>query len=130
SSGGAPYSNLVNTLTPTVIQYGTQTGFNWHPFGLSAFGADVTGSIQVATAGNYTFTLSSDDGSLLFIDGKQVVGNGGAHGSGNVTGSTTLTAGVHSFEVQFFENGLGASGLDLNLPSGVTYTTSSPAPTP
>ncbi len=38
-----------------------------------------------------------------------------------MSGSITLSAGFHSFEVKFYENGYGGSGLDVYLPSGVTY---------
>ena len=102
------------------------TGFNWHPFGLGDFGADFTGSLQVASSGFYNFSMKSDDGSLLFIDHQKVVDDGGLHGPGGPeVVSVNLSAGVHSFEVEFFENGIGASGLDLNLPSGVTFAGSS-----
>jgi hypothetical protein len=121
TGGGTPYSNLVGTITSPDIQFATSTGFNWHPFGLSAFGADLTGLFVVAASGSYTFTLNSDDGSLLFIDGNLVVNNGGPHPPQSVAGTTSLTAGVHSFEVQFFEDFGGQSGLDLTLPSGVSY---------
>ncbi|MHB1558117.1 MAG: SdrD B-like domain-containing protein, partial [Isosphaeraceae bacterium] len=113
-------TNLGTLATPTIL-FGTQTGYNWHPFGASSFGTDSVGELDVATAGTYQFTLNTDDGSYLFIDGQLVVNDGGQHGNSNVSGSATLTAGIHSFEVKFFENGAGASGLDLYLPTGVSY---------
>jgi hypothetical protein len=38
-----------------------------------------TGKIRIPADGIRTFFLESDDGSQLFIDGKQVVDNGGLH---------------------------------------------------
>ena len=66
--------------------------------------------------------MNLKDGSLLFIDGSLVVNNGGPHSPGIASGSAFLAAGNHPFEVQFFEDFGGPSGVDLYLPSGVTYT--------
>jgi hypothetical protein len=121
SGGGAPYSGLAGSFTVGDVKFATTTGFDWHPFGLFEFGANVFGYLNVAASGTYTFTLDSDDGSLLFIDGIQVVDNGDPHGPQTASGSATLTAGTHCFEIQFFECCGGPSGLDLILPAGVTY---------
>ena len=56
----------------------------------------------------YTFTLTSDDGSRLLIDGKQVVNNDGTHPPQTVTGRVRLTKGVHKVTVLFFQGGGGA----------------------
>ncbi|MGP0064160.1 MAG: SdrD B-like domain-containing protein, partial [Isosphaeraceae bacterium] len=77
--------------------------------------------LDVSTTGTYSFQLDSDDGSYLFIDGNLVVSDGGQHNSQTVNGSVTLTAGLHSFDAKFFENGIGASGFNFNLPSGVAF---------
>src|SRR5262247_3711883 len=75
--GGTPYSGLVGSFQSADIKFATTTGFNWHPFGLGSFGADMTGFLHVAADDTYSFKLTSDDGSLLFIDGALVVNNGG-----------------------------------------------------
>ena len=126
--GGAPYSGLVGSFSAPDIMFATSTGYAWHPFGQGAFGADITGLLDVALAGTYTFGLNSDDGSLLFIDGGLVVDNGGPHSPQIISGSTALTAGSHPFEVRFFEDFGGPSGVDLYLPTGVTYGEAIPAP--
>src|SRR4029453_8560188 len=53
SGDGSPYSNLVGSFTAPDIQFATNPGYSWHPFGLSDFGADITGSIDVSTVGTY-----------------------------------------------------------------------------
>jgi hypothetical protein len=126
TGGGAPYSDFVGTLTASAVDFGASTGFAWHPFGLAAFGADIMGNINVPADGTYTFGLNSDDGSLLFLDGNLVVDNGGSHAPGTVSAGTFLTAGPYFFEVQFFEDFGGPSGVDLILPQGVTYGTCPP----
>lgn len=120
--GGAPYGDLVGSFTSTDIMFATNTGYAWHPFGLSDFGADITGFFSVVADGSYTFTLNSDDGSLLFINGALVVNNGGVHAPSVVSGTTLLNAGTVPFEVQFFEDFGGPSGVDLTLPDGITYS--------
>ena len=71
------------------------------------FGMVFTGSIDIKSSGAYTFYTKSDDGSKLFIDGKQVVNNDGLHGPRENSGKITLSAGRHSIEVQFFERTIG-----------------------
>lgn len=122
SGGGAPYSGFVGSFGSPDIMFATNTGYNWHPFALGSYGADITSGLGVASTGTYTFTLNSDDGSQLYIDGSLVVDNGNAHGPNVVSNSVFLTAGTHSLEVQFFECCGGPAGVDLHLPAGTSYT--------
>jgi Trypsin/PA14 domain len=118
---GAPYSGLVGTFQSLDIQFASRTGFDWRPLGQVTFGADMAGVLHVATTDTYLFTLTSDDGGLLLIDGSVVVNNGWPHPPMTTSESVTLLAGTHSFEVQFFECCGPPSGVDLDLPSGVTF---------
>jgi hypothetical protein len=115
---GAPYSGLVGTFQSRDIQFASRTGFDWRPLGQVTFGALMTGMLHVPTT---LFTLTSDDGSLLLIDDSVVVNNGSPHPPMTESGSVTLLAGTHSFEVQFFECCGPPSGVDLDLPRGVTF---------
>jgi hypothetical protein len=67
-----------------------------------------TGKIRISEEGKYTFFLESDDGSRLFIDGKQVVDNGGVHAMEETSGSVQLSAGDHVFKAEFFEKDIDA----------------------
>ena len=62
-----------------------------------------TGKIRIPADGTYTFFLESDDGSRLFIDGAQVVDNGGLHEMTEVLGKVQLKAGDHIIKVEFFD---------------------------
>src|SRR4051812_43773580 len=84
---------------------------NWHPFGQGDFGATVTGTLSVAQNDFINFYLESDDGSAWYVDGVLVVDNSGAHGPNGVFGSEFLTAGNHSFQINFFECCGGPSEL-------------------
>jgi hypothetical protein len=120
SGGGAPYSGLVGAFIASGVSFATETGYAWHPFGLGDFGASITGGLSVPIDGDYTFSLNSDDGSLLLIEGAVVVDAGGVHGPDGASGSTFLTAGIHSFEVQFFEPLLDEQRYVQKPPSGLT----------
>ena len=71
------------------------------------FGFVFTGDIDCPKDGKYTFTTASDDGSLLFIDGKKVVDNDGIHGVQSRSGTINLKAGKHVIEVRMFEKSGG-----------------------
>ena len=121
--GGVPYSGPVGSFTSPDVQFASTTGFSWHPFSQTNFGADIHGPLNVPTTGVYSFTLNSDDGSLLFIDGVQRINDGGPHGPAAATNpAVPLTAGLHNFEVQFFEDFGDPSGVDLTIPEGITFT--------
>ncbi len=71
------------------------------------------GSIEIAQAGDYTFFIGSDDGSRLLIDGTAIIDNDGLHGYVEENASVSLTAGMHAFEVQFFDK-WGGERLTVN----------------
>jgi len=77
------------------------------------FAARFRGKIQAPVDGTYTFRLTSSDGSLLFIDGTEVINHDGAHGfTVSDNGSIVLTEGFHDIEVHYFEIA-GDAGLIL-----------------
>ena len=61
------------------------------------------GQLAVDTPGKWMFSLYSDDGSKLFIDGKLVVDNDGIHAPRLEGGSVTLSAGRHPVEIHYFQ---------------------------
>ncbi len=75
--------------------------------GNSSFALKYEGFIQIDEAGKYTFSTQSDDGSKLYVDGKQVVNNDGNHGVLEKAGTVELTAGRHPIRVEFYNNGGG-----------------------
>jgi hypothetical protein len=126
TGGGEPYTHPVGSLTASDVNFGTATGWKWKPFGLTKYGADITGFLQVATSKAYSFTLDSDDGSMLYINNSLIVDDGGPHVAQTRTGIVDLAAGTYPFEVQFFEDFGMPAGVNLTLPKGVSYT---PEPT-
>lgn len=59
--------------------------------------------MHIRTAGRYRFTLRSDDGSKLYVDGKLVVNNDGTHPPRSRSGHIDLQPGTHTVEVQYFQ---------------------------
>jgi hypothetical protein len=62
------------------------------------------GFIQIDFPGKYTFYTASDDGSKLYINGKEVVNNDGNHGVTEKSGSIELTEGKHAIRVEYYNN--------------------------
>lgn len=78
------------------------------------YGARVTTTLDVAAGGTYTFTTTSDDGSILFINGTQVVNNDGLHATQTQSGTIDLDPGQYEITVLFFENS-GADNLSATI---------------
>ncbi|MBK8064367.1 MAG: DUF4347 domain-containing protein [Betaproteobacteria bacterium] len=73
--------------------------------GLSNFTVRYTSTLEVTTAGTYTFYTGSDDGSMLYVNGALVVNNDGAHSFQEMNGTITLGPGIYTIRVDFFEVG-------------------------
>lgn len=92
------------------------------------FAVRFSGTLDAPSDGQYTFATTSDDGSRLYIDGTEIVDNGGDHSNRTRSDTTTLTAGTHDITVTFYENDIndgltveweppGSSGL-RRIPTG------------
>lgn len=67
------------------------------------------GKIQAPVPGLYTFFLSSDDGSRLYINDTLVIDHWGTHGPEEKTGTIVLSNEWNDFRVEYFEDTFGAS---------------------
>lgn len=67
------------------------------------------GLINIPETGGYEFWTSSDDGSVLSIDGEIVVNNDGDHGTQEKSGIAHLQKGWHSIRIIYFNSGGDAS---------------------
>jgi hypothetical protein len=75
---------------------GVTNRFEW-------FAIDYSGNFYIANPGVYLFQLTSDDGSRLYIDGKEVIDNDGIHSVQSEICSTDLTGGIHRVRVSYFQ---------------------------
>jgi hypothetical protein len=67
------------------------------------FAIDYTGKFWIEKPGEYEFSLTSDDGSKLYIDGELVIDNDGQHPPEEKTGSVKLTGGIHRMRISYFQ---------------------------
>jgi hypothetical protein len=97
------YTGVFNQLNLPVT-----AGFNVLPLALQPiyqtwFVMKCTGQLVVTDNNWHNFSLSSDDGSNLYIDGSLLIGNDGQHAIETVAAAKLLTSGFHSFELDFFQ---------------------------
>src|SRR5262245_39364580 len=83
----------------------------WRARPPAVFSVQWSGYLHVENAGPYTFWLTSDDGSRLYVDGKLVVQNDGIHAAQTQTGALELTEGPHDILLQYRQLG-GAWALE------------------
>jgi len=67
------------------------------------FAIEYTGRFWVETPGEYRFSLLSDDGAVLKIDGRLVVDNDGVHSATAASAAATLSRGTHRIAVGYFQ---------------------------
>ena len=72
-----------------------------------------TAQLNIAQTGDYTFYLTSDDGSRLYLNGKEIIDNDGSHGMTEKTGQLRLKNGVNDIVVTYFDSG-GGDGLTVD----------------
>lgn len=65
------------------------------------------GYFNAPQTGGYRFSLESDDGSLLFLDGVKTIDNDGLHAMEEKSGIAYLQKGWHSLKVVYFNAGGG-----------------------
>lgn len=73
------------------------------------FGYIFTGYIDIPKDGIWSFSLRSDDGAILEIDGDLVVDNDGSHSAITTMGSIPLLKGYHRYTLIYLEDYEGQS---------------------
>ncbi|HEX4225895.1 MAG TPA: glycoside hydrolase family 3 C-terminal domain-containing protein [Pseudonocardiaceae bacterium] len=109
------YNNMTLSGTPVLTQTDPNVNFDWGTNSAVSPGPGVnatqwsvkwTGTITAPATGSYTFSLTSDDGSRLFVNGTQVIDNWRDQGANTETGTVTLTAGQSvPVEIDYYQNG-------------------------
>ena len=100
----AAKGKINNFIIPKEVQ-----GFH---FGLLYFGF-----INIPADGVYTFYLSSDDGSVLYVAEQLIVDNDGFHWEETKSGKIALKKGLHPIQLNYFQGKYGyALKLELEGP--------------
>ncbi len=82
------------------------------------FGIRFDGFLQIKQAGEYTFHLGSDDGSVLYLDGEEVINNDGVHPHQVRSRAVKLDARMHAVRVEYMQGGFDWTlELDYEGPS-------------
>jgi alpha-N-arabinofuranosidase len=78
------------------------------------YGLVFEGYIKIDRDGLYEFYLTSDDGSKMTIDNKEIILNDGLHAMIEKSGALFLNKGFHKINIAFFQLG-GGRGLNLKM---------------
>jgi hypothetical protein len=79
------------------------------------FAIDYHADFWVEEPGSYMFTLDSDDGSVLYIDGRLIVDDDGVHATQHAGGRAKLVTGMHHLRVSYFQGPRWEVALVLNV---------------
>ena len=108
------YNNMTLSGEPVLTRVDSVVGAGWHErspgpgVNTDKWSAKWTGTLTAPVTGEYTFSLTSDDGSRLFVNGAQIIDNWREQGATTETAKVTLTAGqAVEIEVDYYQNGGG-----------------------
>ncbi len=97
------WSSMPNFASLAPVSSGAVSGLDLTPQQRrNGYAFNYTGYLNVASNGLYAFTLNSDGGSKLSVDGQWVVNNDGDHSPADASGWVGLQAGLHTLNVQYF----------------------------
>ncbi|MCX6555850.1 MAG: OmpA family protein [Candidatus Aminicenantes bacterium] len=77
------------------------------------FGLIYTGVFEISKAGVYKWRIESDDGSRLWVDGKEIINNDGGHPMQSGEAEQELSQGRHAIKVWYFQGPATEVGLQL-----------------
>lgn len=95
---GTIYTTSLNVATRAFTEGfpGVTDRFEW-------FAIDYTGRFWIQEPGQYTFSLTSDDGAKLYIDDRESIDNDGQHETSTKDGRVMLSGGIHRIRVSYFQ---------------------------
>ena len=82
------------------------------------FAIDYTGRFWIANAGEYQFSLTSDDGSKLYIDDHTLIDLDGEHAPQTEFARIKLDCGIHRIRVSYFQGPRFQVALVLTISGG------------
>ena len=107
------FTSTADLAKATILKTGTLKNITLEPASArDSFAFEFKAWIKIPKKGVYGFYTYSDDGSKLFIDGKEVVNNDGPHDTKRADGAIALDEGFHEFRLLYFE---GDSSNELEV---------------
>eukprot|EP01118_Nematostelium_gracile_P009136 TRINITY_DN3062_c0_g1_i1.p1 TRINITY_DN3062_c0_g1~~TRINITY_DN3062_c0_g1_i1.p1 ORF type:complete len:905 (+),score=258.59 TRINITY_DN3062_c0_g1_i1:29-2716(+) len=109
---GTNFNTLIgNRNDPTInFDLGTRSPANGVP--ADNFSVRWTGQVQPRFSGQWTFTITSDDGSRLWVNNIQLINDFVAHSRADRSGSINLVAGTkYNIKMEYFEGSADAVAI-------------------
>jgi uncharacterized protein YraI len=127
------FNNRVLAGSPVIVQQEASPSHDWGTgspdsrLALDSWSIRWTRTISVS-GGSYNIRAKVDDGLRVYVDNTLVMNEWHISTSEVHSENVTLSAGLHTVVVEYYEQG-GAAYLDFNM-SGPGLDTSAPAPVP
>ena len=115
---GAYYPNRTLSGTPAFTRIDPAIVFNWGPnspgpgIGVQNWSARWQG-VQFLNAGTYRLTVRADDGVRVFVNGQLVIDEWREQAPTTFTRDIQVSAGVHAFQVDYFQ-ALGDASISFS----------------
>lgn len=124
-----PVHRLMHGFKKEVISYDVIKKIEWDDIQVSdrhisegfpeidretAFGIIFNAKMKVPIDGYYKFSISSDDGSIIWIDDKMVVHNDYHHGMRLEESIVQLTAGEHDIRIWYYQAYVDRFGVEFS----------------
>jgi hypothetical protein len=113
---GVTFGELVYSRRDATISFNWGSEAPGEGLPMDDFSVRWDGRLNVAASGKYTFFLTSDDGSRLFVDRALAIDNWGNHSETTKVGTVELEPGVHDIRVEFFDR-VGTASVRLEWSS-------------
>lgn len=117
-----PFSSLdpAGTIYTSALDVSTRQftqGFPGVTNRIEWFAIDYRGRFWIDEPGPYSFALTSDDGSRLYIDGRLTIENDGIHPAMRRETTVLLAGGIHRIRVSYFQGPRFEIALSLQVKS-------------
>jgi hypothetical protein len=112
-----------NTLTPVEKGFAPDFDLNKIKHESNNYGLVYNGFVNIPEDGKYTFYISSDDGSKLYINDQLLIDNDGLHGFNEKSAEVILKKGLQPIRLEYFQESYG-EGLSVEFSSDKIAKTS------
>ena len=118
-TGVWPWLPDFRTLTPTKRGHTKMIGLAM-PTGNKPFGISFEGYFYAAQPSEYTFTLGSDTGAMLFLHDIRLIAEPLKGAAGTFTGTVRLNTGWHPIRLYYRHAGTAKPSLELSCQQGAS----------
>lgn len=123
---GEYFNNPGLSGAPVLVRDDAEVNFDWGTGSPSPivpadnFSVRWTRWLYINPAGSYTFTMTSDDGSRVWVDGSLVIDTWWDHAPLARAATLNLTMGYHLIRVEYYER-TGGAQAQLTITSAASY---------